>query len=87
MNRKLDPLRMKNDVTQAIQLKLHEQMKKQAQISRHMVITKLNTAVQVLTKKASPRTGDVWIGKTIYKNTNIKKKIKIDVNMPLVKNH
>ena len=39
--KKLAPLRAKNDVTHAIQLKLHERMNKKW-LKRHMVVTTFN---------------------------------------------
>ena len=76
MNKKLAPLRAKNDVTHAIQLKLHEQKvavtsygrnKNHDEIKKH---SRTSPDVQFkefsLTKqKTRPRTDYEWIGKII----------------------
>ena len=54
MNKKLAPLRAKNDVTHAIQLKLHERMTKKVAVTSYGRNKNLddeikNIAVQVLT--------------------------------------
>ena len=85
MNKKLAPLRAKNDVTHAIQLKLHERMNKVAVTSygrnkNHDNEIK-NIAGQVLTYNSKNFhwlnnkrliTDYEWIGKTISKKNQIK---------------
>ena len=78
MNKQHSPLRVQNDVTNAIQLKLHERMNKK-QIRRlevvivtsygrnKILLTKNHRTFSLTNQNTTPRIENEWMGKTTYK--------------------